>query len=178
MCIRDSEETIREKIFAEIIAAYKSKEEQHGPEVFRHLEKAVMLQILDTQWKEHLAEMDYLRKGIGLRGYAQKNPKQEYKREAFNMFTEMLERIKFEVVTLLSKVQLQQDTDLAEMENQKQIDQSELEFQHAGSAAQEAPADEQVQSSSSDTVRRAGPCLLYTSPSPRDLSTSRMPSSA
>ena len=160
------EETIREKIFAEIIAAYKSKEEQHGPEVFRHLEKAVMLQILDTQWKEHLAEMDYLRKGIGLRGYAQKNPKQEYKREAFNMFTEMLERIKFEVVTLLSKVQLQQDTDLAEMENQKQIDQSELEFQHAGSAAQEAPADEQVQSSSSDTVRRAGPKVGRNEPCP------------
>ena len=160
------EETIREKIFAEIIAAYKSKEEQHGPEVFRHLEKAVMLQILDTQWKEHLAEMDYLRKGIGLRGYAQKNPKQEYKREAFNMFTEMLERIKFEVVTLLSKVQIQQDTDLAEMENQKQIDQSELEFQHAGSAAQEAPADEQVQSSSSDTVRRAGPKVGRNEPCP------------
>ena len=160
------EETIREKIFAEIIAAYQAKEEQHGPEVFRHLEKAVMLQILDTQWKEHLAEMDYLRKGIGLRGYAQKNPKQEYKREAFNMFTEMLERIKFEVVTLLSKVQLQQETDLAEIESQQQVDQSELEFQHASSASDVSPAEEQAQTNQNQTVRRAGPKVGRNEPCP------------
>ena len=160
------EETIREKIFAEIIATYKAKEEQHGPEVYRHLEKAVMLQILDTQWKEHLAEMDYLRKGIGLRGYAQKNPKQEYKREAFNMFTEMLERIKFEVVTLLSKVQIQQETDLAEIENQQQIDQSELEFQHASSTPEETAAQEQPHNGQSNTIRRTSPKVGRNEPCP------------
>src|SRR5205814_82775 len=77
------------------------------PETMRRLEKAIMLQVLDQQWKDHLAAMDYLRQGIHLRGYAQKNPKQEYKREAFELFSDMLARIKQEVVTLLARVQLQ-----------------------------------------------------------------------
>ena len=84
-----------------------AKEGLVGSENLRHFEKAVMLQTLDSHWKEHLASMDYLRQGIHLRGYAQKNPKQEYKREAFEMFTRMLEAIKQEVVGLLSKVQVQ-----------------------------------------------------------------------
>jgi len=70
------EDTLLEKVQQTILDAYAQKEQRHGPELMRHLEKVVMLQILDTQWKEHLAEMDYLRKGIGLRSYAQKNPKQ------------------------------------------------------------------------------------------------------
>jgi preprotein translocase subunit SecA len=132
------EETLRDKILNNVIEAYQSKETKHGPEVVRHLEKVVMLQILDTQWKEHLAEMDYLRKGIGLRGYAQKNPKQEYKREAFEMFTAMLDRIKYEVVTILSKVEIQGQSDLDEMEQQKlqqQAKESDLEMNHASSSA-------------------------------------------
>ena len=160
------EEIIREKVFDEIIAAYKAKEAQHEPEVFRHLEKAVMLQILDTQWKEHLAEMDYLRKGIGLRGYAQKNPKQEYKREAFNMFTDMLERIKFEVVAILSKVQIQQETDLSAMESQQQVDQSELEFQHANSIPDEPSSEDGTVDNQAQTVRRAGPKVGRNEPCP------------
>jgi preprotein translocase subunit SecA len=76
----------------------------------RQLEKAVMLQTLDTQWKDHLAAMDYLRQGIHLRGYAQKNPKQEYKREAFEMFSAMLDSIKSEVVGTLAKLQLATDS--------------------------------------------------------------------
>jgi len=165
------EETIREKIYNEIINAYKEKEEQHGPEVMRHLEKAVTLQILDTQWKEHLAEMDYLRKGIGLRGYAQKNPKQEYKREAFNMFTDMLDRIKFEVVSLLSKVQIQQETDLEDMERQQQMDESELEFNHADNYA-DSQSIENTQPAGTDnentpqTVRRDGPKVGRNEPCP------------
>ncbi len=86
---------------------YADKEKVVGSEVMRQLEKAVMLQTLDTQWKDHLAAMDYLRQGIHLRGYAQKNPKQEYKREAFEMFSAMLDSIKQEVVTTLSRLQLQ-----------------------------------------------------------------------
>jgi len=80
--------------------AYKEKEAQAGTEVIRHFEKAVMLKVLDDQWKDHLGSMDHLRQGIHLRGYAQKNPKQEYKRESFELFTQMLDRVKHEVVML------------------------------------------------------------------------------
>jgi len=100
------EETLRDRILESMVTAYQKKEAETGPEVLRHFEKAVMLQILDGAWKEHLAAMDYLRQGIGLRGYGQKDPKQEYKKEGFAMFTDMLERIKHEIVGVLSKVQV------------------------------------------------------------------------
>ena len=125
------EETLREKLLEVIGDVYKAKEEKYGAETMRHLEKAVMLQILDTQWKEHLAEMDYLRKGIGLRGYAQKNPKQEYKREAFDMFTSMLERIKLEVITILARVELKTEDDVEELQQSRSQEQ-DMEFNHPG----------------------------------------------
>jgi preprotein translocase subunit SecA len=100
------EETLRERILDRIGETYSVKEKVVGSEVMRQIEKAVMLQTLDTQWKDHLAAMDYLRQGIHLRGYAQKNPKQEYKREAFEMFSAMLDSIKAEVVGTLAKLQL------------------------------------------------------------------------
>jgi len=146
------EETLRDKILDEVDALYTAKEEQYGAEVIRHLEKVIMLQTLDTQWKEHLAEMDYLRKGIGLRGYAQKNPKQEYKREAFEMFTAMLDRVKSEVVTILAKVQVREESEVAELERRQQAAaRKDLELQHANpnqsalgevpeAAAESAPA--------------------------------------
>ncbi|MFP3345356.1 hypothetical protein R0J87_23015, partial [Halomonas sp. SIMBA_159] len=80
------EEALRERIVAEAVSVYNSKEEAVGAPVLRNFEKTVMLQNLDTLWKEHLAAMDHLRQGIHLRGYAQKNPKQEYKRESFELF--------------------------------------------------------------------------------------------
>ncbi len=160
------EESIREKVYAEIMKAYQAKEETHGPEVMRHLEKAVMLQILDTQWKEHLAEMDYLRKGIGLRGYAQKNPKQEYKREAFNMFTDMLERIKFEVVSVLSKVQIQQESDLEDMERQHQRNDAELQFNHADVNEDAQQNHEPSAENAVQTMRREGPKVGRNEPCP------------
>jgi len=100
------EETLRARISDEVTARYREKEQTVGADVMCQIEKTLMLQTLDTQWKDHLAAMDYLRQGIHLRGYAQKNPKQEYKREAFEMFSAMLDGIKQEVVTTLSKVQL------------------------------------------------------------------------
>ena len=100
------EEPLRARILDAIVAQYRAKEAFAGLEVMRHFEKAATLQILDQCWKEHLASMDYLRQSIGLRGYAQKNPKQEYKREAFEMFQALTGRIKSEVVGLLSKVQV------------------------------------------------------------------------
>jgi len=108
------EETLRDKIMENIKADYAKKEELAGGEAIRHYEKVVMLQLLDSHWKEHLAAMDYLRQGIHLRGYAQKNPKQEYKREAFEMFTNMLNSIKHEVVSTLLKVQVQDPEQIAE----------------------------------------------------------------
>lgn len=125
------EESLRDRIFDAVDDAYTEKEQQYGDEVIRHLEKVIMLQTLDTQWKEHLAEMDYLRQGIGLRGYAQKNPKQEYKREAFDMFSTMLERVKTEVITILAKVQLREQSEVDELERrQREAAQKDLELQH------------------------------------------------
>src|SRR5690606_27222954 len=98
--------SLREHIVAALKGAYESKAAQSGPEVMRHFEKAVMMQVLDQLWKEHLAAMDYLRQGIHLRGYAQRNPKQEYKREAFEMFSDMLDRLKFEVAKILARVKI------------------------------------------------------------------------
>ncbi|MCL4130857.1 UNVERIFIED_CONTAM: hypothetical protein GTU68_022682, partial [Idotea baltica] len=106
------EETLREKIIAEVQNQADLKEQITGPELMRHFEKAITLQTLDSQWKEHLAQMDHLRQGINLRSYAQKDPKQEYKREAFEMFTTMLDRIKHDVVTLISRVELRAQEDV------------------------------------------------------------------
>lgn len=134
------EDTLREKIEEEYRAAYQKKEDQAGPEAMRHLEKSVMLQVLDERWKEHLANMDHLRQGIGLRGYAQKDPKQEYKREAFALFESLLETVKSEIVGLLSKVQFRSEEELAQMEAERERQQ--MEFQHptldASSAADTA----------------------------------------
>ena len=113
------EETLRARILADAEQSYAEKEAMAGAEVLRHFEKAVMLQTLDTHWKEHLAAMDYLRQGIHLRGYAQVDPKQEYKREAFELFNRLLERLKYEVVTVLSKVQVRAEEDVEAVEEQR-----------------------------------------------------------
>ena len=105
---------LRERIIAEIGRVHKEKATNISVEVMQHFEKSVMLQVLDNSWKEHLAAMDYLRQGIHFRGYAQKDPKQEYKREAFDMFTDLLETVKFEVVGLLFKI----PTEVAEFEKE------------------------------------------------------------
>jgi preprotein translocase subunit SecA len=101
------DEKIRERVLGALERRHEERTAAVGTEIMRRLEKAVMLQVLDQQWKDHLAAMDYLRQGIHLRGYAQKNPKQEYKREAFELFSDMLARIKQEVITLLARVQVQ-----------------------------------------------------------------------
>ncbi|OZS66538.1 preprotein translocase subunit SecA [Proteus mirabilis] len=110
------EETLRERILEKSIEVYKAKEEIVSAEMMRNFEKGVMLQTLDSLWKEHLAAMDYLRQGIHLRGYAQKDPKQEYKRESFAMFANMLESLKYEVISTLSKVQVRLPEEVEELE--------------------------------------------------------------
>lgn len=148
------EETLREKILAEITQVYQDKEDSVGPEVMRHLEKAVMLQVLDSQWKDHLATMDQLRQGIHLRGYAQKNPKQEYKRESFELFTEMLERIKHEVIGLLSKVQFQSEEDVAAIDEQRRRQTGRMTYKHDEASAMSDAGAEGEQEKETPYVRK------------------------
>jgi preprotein translocase subunit SecA len=110
---------LRERIQAEFKQAYQQKEAQVTSDVMRQFEKAVMLQTLDISWREHLAAMDYLRQGIHLRGYAQKNPKQEYKREAFELFSQLLDKINYDVISTLSKFEVRAEQDVEEMEAQR-----------------------------------------------------------
>ena len=128
------EETLRERILDTMVAAYREKEELAGSEVVRHFEKAVMLQVLDMSWKEHLAAMDYLRQGIGLRGYAQQDPRQAYKKEAFSMFEAMLDRIKHEVISILTRVQVRAESDVAAVDEQRRR-HTTMNFRHADASA-------------------------------------------
>ncbi|WP_026223741.1 preprotein translocase subunit SecA [Methylosarcina fibrata] len=126
------EEALRQRIVDILEQNHKDKEKQITKEVLQHFEKSVMLQVLDNSWKEHLAAMDYLRQGIHFRGYAQKDPKQEYKRESFEMFTQLLEHIKYEVVGILFKVQVRQEEDVQAIDAQRQAQApKELHFEHA-----------------------------------------------
>jgi preprotein translocase subunit SecA len=120
------------RLLEAIEAAYELKVQQVGAPVMRHLERAVMLQQLDTHWREHLAAMDYLRQGINLRAYAQKNPKQEYKREAFALFTAMLDRIRSDTVMLLQRLQVRTEEEIEreEAERQRRL-QQQMQLQHA-----------------------------------------------
>jgi preprotein translocase subunit SecA len=110
------EEVLRERIIEAVDGHFSRKEELTGSQVMRHFEKALMLNVLDQQWKDHLASMDYLRQGIGLRGYAQKQPMQEYKRESFEMFTSLLDNIKREVIRILARVQVKAEEDVEAVE--------------------------------------------------------------
>jgi preprotein translocase subunit SecA len=123
---------LRTKIVTALESAYDQKQSGIGAEMMRHIEKQVMLQTLDTHWREHLAAMDYMRQGIYLRSYAQKNPKQEYKREAFELFSAMLDRIKFDTVTMVSKIQVRSQAEIEreELERQQRLARA-LQMQHA-----------------------------------------------
>lgn len=144
------EETLRERIVDSAVEVYKSKEATVGEQVLRNFEKSVMLQTLDNLWKEHLAAMDHLRQGIHLRGYAQKNPKQEYKRESFELFENLLETLKFDVVMILSKVRVQQQEEVERMEEQRRAQAEEAarrqQFQHQTAENQLADGEEQSDS--------------------------------
>ncbi len=131
-------EGIAEKVQAKVDEHFAAKEAGVGDETMRALEKHVMLTVLDQSWKEHLARMDYLRQGIYLRGYAQKQPKQEYKKEAFELFSEMLENVKREVVTLLARVRIRSEEEVAALEQaerqqaEARLLQSQFQHQDAG----------------------------------------------
>ena len=156
------EEKLRERIEEGVTAAYKHKEDQVGADVLRHFEKAIMLQTLDQHWKDHLAAMDHLRQGIGLRGYAQKNPKQEYKRESFELFSDMLEALKVEVVSILAKVQVraEEDVEAVEERRRQQAENTPKQYQHeeAEHVGGETPEGAAVTVRNDAKVGRNEPC--------------------
>ena len=162
------EETLRQRIVGKVQSAYDEKAEGIGPGM-RQLEKQIMLQVLDTLWKEHLQVMDQLRQGIHLRAYANKNPKQEYKRESFALFESLLQRLKYEVVRFLSNVQVQRSDEAAAIEQQRReaAAKQKMAFEHAdaGSAVPEA-AEAPPQPVAPQPVTRAQPKVGRNDPCP------------
>ncbi|KPV39492.1 preprotein translocase subunit SecA [Thiohalorhabdus denitrificans] len=144
------EEPLKQKLWEAITDFYREKEASVGPQVMREFEKVVALQVLDTQWKDHLAAMDHLKEGIHLRGYAQRQPVQEYKREAFSMFEALLDRFKQEVVELLYKVQVRAESDLEAFEEDAS-EPADMEYQHP--TAEGAVASEVVGSEGGHAAR-------------------------
>ncbi|AQA19769.1 preprotein translocase subunit SecA [Halioglobus japonicus] len=162
------EEALRERIVNEVQAAYEAKCESVGPDM-RKIEKQIMLQVLDTLWKEHLATMDHLRQGIHLRAYAQKNPKQEYKRESFALFEDLLSNLKLEVVKFLSHVQIQRqdEAELIERQRREAAEREKLAFQHAeASAMGESEAEEPQAPQQPSTFTREAPKVGRNDPCP------------
>nr|WP_319395386.1 preprotein translocase subunit SecA [uncultured Desulfobacter sp.] len=130
---------------------YQKKEQMYGPEILRHVERFIILQTVDTRWKEHLLNMDHLKEGIGLRGYAQQDPLRIYKKEGFDMFQDLMNRIKQEVVDILFKIQIASPTQVEEM---KQEEQQDLTFSsHADESAAKQPIKR-----AADKVQRNDPC--------------------
>ncbi|PKQ42821.1 preprotein translocase subunit SecA [Pseudomonas sp. YY-1] len=132
------EETLRERILAELLSAYNEKETQASAEALRTFEKQILLRVLDDLWKDHLSTMDHLRHGIHLRGYAQKNPKQEYKRESFALFQELLESIKRDAIRVLSHVQVRREDpaeEEARLRREAEAMAERMQFQHADASA-------------------------------------------
>jgi preprotein translocase subunit SecA len=145
-----NESKLRQLIIEKAAQESDAKADSIGFDVIRHFEKSVMLQVLDNSWKEHLAAMDQLRQGIHLRGYGQKDPKQEYKREAFEMFNSLLEHIKLEVVTIMAKVQVTREEDVKAIDEQRQAP-IEMHYEHAEAhSAFEAEAEQALPDNNSE----------------------------
>jgi len=124
-----NETSIRDRLTESALAQYAAKEAQVGPELMRQFERSLMLQTLDQHWRDHLANLDHLRQGIHLRGYAQKNPKQEYKRESFELFSDMLDRVKHDVVKVVLTVQVRTPEDVQAVEEAPAM--TNVKYQHA-----------------------------------------------
>ena len=162
------EEPLRQRIVDAVQAAYDEKAEGIGPGM-RQLEKQIMLQVLDTLWKEHLQVMDQLRQGIHLRAYANKNPKQEYKRESFALFEGLLQRLKYEVVRFLSNVQVQRSDEAAAIEQQRReaAAKQKMAFEHAEARSTVLEADDQpAPAATQQPMTRAQPKVGRNDPCP------------
>ena len=157
---RLDEISLRDKIIEQVQASYNQRY-AHVGEQMREVERQIMLQVLDNLWKEHLASMDQLRQGIGLRAYAQKNPKQEYKRESFALFEDLLDNIKYETIRYLSHIEVATQEDMQRLEQQRREEQKNREYQHAqaqGMASEEgAGSDTGSGIEARQPVQRLGP---------------------
>lgn len=138
-----NEHSLPDKVLEELVLIYKDKENQVGADELRRFEKYVLLQVLDSHWKEHLSAMDYLRQSINLRAMAQKNPKQEFKRESFEMFSEMLEQIKQEIISTLSRVEIRSPKEIEELEHQQQMP-TDMNYEHPDMASMQMENEEPV----------------------------------
>jgi preprotein translocase subunit SecA len=140
------EQALRVRVIKAVDEAYEARTARSGAEIMRHIEKEVMLKMLDQHWREHLAAMDYLRQGIHLRGYAQKDYRYEYKREAFELFAAMLDRVKFETVSFLSKIEIRSAEEIEREEEERRdrlmraLQAQHAEAQSVFTAAEAAPA--------------------------------------
>lgn len=143
------EEPLRERISQALVSAYEDKEQAAGQEGMRQFEKQVMLQVVDNLWKEHLATMDHLRQGIHLRGYGQKNPKQEYKRESFELFQNLLSNIKLETIKILSHVKVRDEEETKRIEEERRAHleamAEQAKFEHQDPSADDNESDEPEQ---------------------------------
>ena len=161
------DDAIRERA-QQIAADFYGKKCEGSEQIMRQVEKQIMLQVLDNLWKDHLASMDHLRQGINLRAYAQKDPKQEFKRESFELFRMLLDNIKAEVVRVLFHVRIASREEIEEMEEQRRREQENLQLQHAQSSAlqgEESAVDNAPQKAattpfvrSNEKVGRNDPC--------------------
>ena len=157
-------EAIVQKVIDRMDEHFAQKEAAVGAETMRALEKHVMLTVLDQSWKEHLARMDYLRQGIYLRGYAQKQPKQEYKKEAFELFSEMLENVKREVITMLSRVRVRSEEEVLAMEQlerqqaEARLQMSQFQHQDNGGYSADEEAADVLDEANAPKVGRNDPC--------------------
>jgi preprotein translocase subunit SecA len=126
------EQSLRRRVIDEVAATYDAKAGRYGPELMQHVEKDIMLRTLDQHWRDHLAGMDYLRQGIHLRGYAQKDYRYEYKREAYELFSNMLDRVKFDTASVLARIEIRTESDLQREEEERQQRMLQaLQLQHA-----------------------------------------------
>lgn len=148
------EQGLNQRVVEQLETTFQEKESLAGSEALRHFEKLIVLKVLDDQWKDHLASMDHLRQSIGLRGYAQKNPKQEYKRESFELFSDMLDAFKLEVIQFLSKIQVENRDEVEQIEREQQTTPPQMDYQHETAAS---AFDDQTAEPSAEAVNAEQP---------------------
>ena len=160
------EESLREKLQQALQEAYKEKEALAGSDLLRKFEQQIMLQVLDTRWKEHLQSMDQLRQGIHLRGYAQKNPKQEYKREAFGLFEHFLSNVRSDVVRILSHVKIRTPEEVEAIERQRRAEADALMQRQTARHDSPKTSDDSTAETASQPFKRDFPKVGRNDPCP------------
>jgi preprotein translocase subunit SecA len=148
---------LTEKLYALVQEAYRRQDERNGAEQMRQLERIILLQVVDTHWKEHLLNMDHLKEGIGLRGYGQKNPLNEFKKEGFNLFLSMIETVKEQIVGTLLRVQVVRDDEVARLEEEQRQKRLEMEMNRGAAGVNGAPERKPVKRAE-DKIGRNDPC--------------------